>query len=80
MRDYIIIGNAHAFVAICDHACDNQPNECKKLPMFSSLLFRNLQTICTNKKSVTTTEFNGLSSEIYRNGIPHSGLKILAKI
>ena len=33
-----------------------------------------------NKISVTTAEFNGLSSEIYGNGIPHSELKILLKI
>ena len=29
---------------------------------------------------IRTTEFNELSSEIYRNKIPHSELKILAKI
>ena len=33
-----------------------------------------------NKISVITAEFNELSSEIYRNGIPHSELKILPKI
>ena len=30
--------------------------------------------------SITTAEFNGLSSEIYGNGIPHTQLKILVKI
>ena len=40
----------------------------------------NLQTIYANKKSVTTVEFNGLSAVIHENGIPHSELKILAKI
>ena len=33
-----------------------------------------------NKLSVTTAEFNGLSSEIYGNATPHSELKILPKI
>ena len=32
------------------------------------------------KISVSTAEFNGLSSETYGNGIPHLELKILAKI
>ena len=37
--------------------------------------------ICTNKKlSITTAEFNGLSSELYGKEIPHSALKILVKI
>ena len=29
---------------------------------------------------INIIQFNGLSSEIYRNGIPHSKLNILAKI
>ena len=33
-----------------------------------------------NKISITTAEFNGLSSEIHGNGIPHSEVKILAKL
>ena len=33
-----------------------------------------------NKISITTAEFNGLSFEIYENGILNSELKILAKI
>ena len=33
-----------------------------------------------NKISVTTVECNGLSSQIYGNGIPRSELKILPKI
>ena len=33
-----------------------------------------------NKISVTAAELNGLSSEIYRKGILHSELKILANI
>ena len=32
------------------------------------------------KISITTAEFNGFSSETYRNEISHSELKILAKI
>ena len=49
--------------------------------LFLSLLYHNLQTIYTNiVKSVTTAEFNELSSEIYGSAIPHSELKILAKI
>ena len=36
--------------------------------------------IQTQKISVTIAKFNGLSSEIYGNGIPHSELKISAKI
>ena len=53
----------------------------KNRHFFPSSLYHNLQTVCTNTiKSVTTAKFNGLSSEIYRNGIPHSELKILLKI
>ena len=33
-----------------------------------------------NTIPVSTAEFNGLSSETYGNEIPHSELKILAKI
>ena len=29
---------------------------------------------------INSVQFNGLSSEIYRNGMPHSELNILAKI
>ena len=55
----------------------------KKSLFFSSLLYHNVQTICTNtikSLSLATAEFNELSSEIYGNGISHSELKILAKI
>ena len=33
-----------------------------------------------NKITAATAEFNELSSESYGNGIPHSELKILAKV
>ncbi len=70
-----------SYKSMRDRACKNQPCEYKKLPIFSYLHYHNLKTIYTNMiKSVTTAEFNGLSSKIYRNGIPHSELKILAKI
>ena len=53
----------------------------KNCRFFPSLLYHNLQTVCINAiKSVTIVEFNGLSSEIYGNGIPFSELKILPKI
>ena len=48
---------------------------------FLSLLKHNLRTVCTNTiNSVTTAEFNELSSKIDENGIPCSELKILPKI
>ena len=36
-------------IVICDQVCKNQPCECKKLPIFLSLLYHNLQIIYTNK-------------------------------
>ena len=73
---------ALAIQAICDQACENQPCEHKIIANFFHLC-----SIITyelfykhNKSSVTTVEFNGLSSEIYGNEIPHTELKILPKI
>ena len=70
-------------INICDRACKNQPCERKKnRRFFQTLLYHNLRMVLYkhNKISVTTAEFNGLSSEIYRNWIPHSELKILPRI
>ena len=33
----------------CDRACENQPYKCKKLPIFSFLLYHNLRTIYSNE-------------------------------
>ena len=48
----------------------------------SSLHYHYLITIytTTTKFSITITEFNGLSSSAYRNGMLHSEREILAKI
>ena len=44
----------------------------RKMPIFC-LCYHNLITIyTTTTKSITTAEFNGLSSAAYRNGILHS--------
>ena len=54
----------------------------KKIADFSVFAL-SLLTNCLNKHnkiSVTTAEFNKHSSEIYGNEIPHSELKIFAKI
>ena len=58
------------------------PVSTKKLPIFSVFALSYL-TNCLykhNKISVTTAEFNGLSSEINGNEIPHSEIKILPEI
>ena len=71
----------YIIIKICDRACKNKLSEHKKSLIFSSLLYHHLRTIYINIiKSVTTEEFNGFSSKIYKNGISHSEWKILAKI
>ena len=54
----------------------------KTSPIFSVFALSELMNCLYkhNKIFVTTVEFNGLSSEVYGNGIPRSELKILPKI
>ena len=63
-------------VSICDQACKNRPCEHKD-HQFSCLLYHKF-LYYHNKIFITTAEFNGLSSAVYRNGILHYKWKILA--
>ena len=59
----------------------NRSSECKKLPFFSYLLYNNLITVYTNiPKSFHYCKIKWAFSAMYRNGILHSELQILAKI
>ena len=67
--------------SICDQACKINHLSAKKLPIFficSLITYKYLYQ--QNKIPITTAEFNGLSYEIYGNGITHSELKIIVKI
>ena len=73
------LGQQHTRACLCMIKCVTTSAKInhvgqKNHQFFPFLLFHNFQTIC--KISITTADFNGLSSEIYGNGIAHSELKI----